>query len=348
MFSISTADARGLYTKALAAVYKERPKVYSFLRSFFPSKEYSTLMISIEVQRGTERIAADVYRGTEGNRNKFSLATEKNFIPPYFREYFDSTDLKMYERLFGKSAEISSSGFQEFVEEVADKMGMLQDKIERAYEKQCAEVFETGVVTLNAGTSIDFKRKAASIVAVSNVWSTGSNNPYTDLAAGGEFIRNYGKAQGGVFNVILGSSALSAFLSNTTVQGRNDLKNMTLDGISGPQRNATGATYHGFVTEGAYKFNLWSYPEIYETSAGVKTPYIETKKIVILPETPKFELSFAAVPQLITEGQTVTKGQFVFGDYKDERNHAHIFDVRSAGLPVPIAVDQIYTKTVLA
>ena len=71
MAQISTQDARGVFTQALIAVYKERTAPKAFLRSYFTTKEVSTLQLSIEVQRGTEKIAVDVERGTEGNRNQF-------------------------------------------------------------------------------------------------------------------------------------------------------------------------------------------------------------------------------------------------------------------------------------
>ena len=99
--NISTTDARALFTKMLVDVYRERTTPTSFLRSFFKVKEGRTKEVSIEVQRGTEMIAVDVERGTEGNRNKFSKSTEKIFVPPYYREYFDATDLDLYDRMFG-------------------------------------------------------------------------------------------------------------------------------------------------------------------------------------------------------------------------------------------------------
>jgi len=42
------------------------------------------------------------------------------------------------------------------------------------------------------------------------------------------------------------------------------------------------------------------------------------------------------------------KGKFVVSDYTDERNATHIFDVKSAGVAIPVGVDQIYTVKVIA
>jgi hypothetical protein len=349
MGSISTTDARGLYTKYLIDVYRERISPLAFLRSFFPTKESVTKFVSIDVQRGSEKVAVDVQRGTEGNRNTFNKSTEKIFEPPYYKEFFDATQLDLYDKLFGLDGEVDNEVLAQLIDDIADKYVMLTDKIERAYELQCAQVLETGIVTLNAGINIDFKRKAGSLVDNSgSTWATGTNDPLSHLEAGANFLRQTGKSQGGIVNVIMGSAAFSAFIANATVKARADIRNFSLDSIRLPQRNSVGAVLQGEVAGGSYAFRLWTYPEYYENSSGVMTPYVNPKKVILLPETPRFKLAFAGVPQLLTKGAPVKKGAFVFGDYIDQKNEAHIFDVKSAGVAVPVAVDQIYTTQVLA
>jgi hypothetical protein len=333
----------------LIDVYKERVTPTGFLRSFFPAIESETKEISIEVQRGTEKIAVDVQRGTEGNRNSFSKSTEKIFVPPYFREYFDATEIDLYDRLFG-STEISDGIFTQFLNSVADKLRSLQDKIERAYELQCAQVLQTGVVLLKKGINIDFKRKAASLVDLTagQYWTVNGHDPYKDLEAGCNFLRQVGKVQGGMINAILGSSALAALLANSVFLTRQNLFNMALDTVVAPQRNSVGATLHGVLTAGSYKILLWAYPEFYDDANGVSTPYIDPTNVILLPEQPRFKLAFAAVPRLLKDGQSAVKGAYLIGEYMSERNDAHIMDIKSAGVPIPVAVDQIYTVKVCA
>ena len=67
MASISLEQARLKFTQALVDKYREMPIVLSFLRSFFVKKTSTSKFISIEVQRGNEKIAVDVQRGTAGN-----------------------------------------------------------------------------------------------------------------------------------------------------------------------------------------------------------------------------------------------------------------------------------------
>jgi len=348
MSTINTTSAKDEFTKILVDVYRERPQVMGFLRSFFKDDIKMTKTLSIEVKRGFEKVAVDVLRGEIGNRNTFSRSSEKIFLPPYHREYFDATDLNLYNTLFG-STSIDAGVFTQFLEEVAEKMGETQDLIERAHEVQCAQVLETGIVTVTIGTNIDYKRKALSLVdkGGGNYWATGTVDPYADLETAARFIRTDGKGQGAVYDVIMGSQALNDFLTNDIVKARADIRNFSLDALITPQRNSVGSSPHGMVSAGSYSFRLWTYPEFRDVS-GTPTEYVNPKKIIVLPENPRFKFGFAAVPQLATQGSGVKKGKFLFGDYVDERMATHDFDVKSAGLAIPVAIDQIHTTQVVA
>lgn len=347
LMAIPIQDARSLFTKTLVAVYKEKISVMSFGRSFFKPVESMSKEISIEVRRGSEKYAVDVNRQSDGNYNKFSITSEKIFIPPYFYEYMVANDHRLYDVAIATQ---NVPNFAALTAELADDLNELKKKIERTYEKLCWEVLELGTATVNAGTSIDFKRKAASKVAyvAGNQFSNGANDPFAILQAGCNFLRKTGKAQGVVFNAIMGDTALSDFLNNTIVKGRADIWNFALDRIVMPQQNMVGASFHGEVSCGAYRVRIWTYSEYYD-EAGVSTPYMNPKKVIILPENPDFILSFAAVPQLLgPNGEVAQKGAYLIGENIDYKKTAHEVYIKSAGVPIPVAVDQIYTVQVVS
>lgn len=347
MGAIPAQQARAKFTQALVAVYKERPEVTGFFKSFFPSVQKGTRYVSIEVQRGTEKVAVDVVRGTEGNRNDFGLSSQKVFDPPLFKEYFDMTELDLYDVLMGQEM-ISEVQYGELLAQVSEKIGLLRDKIDRAYEVMCSQALTTGIVTLQSTTNIDFKRKAASLVDNAADYFAANNDPFDTFEAGCNFLRQVGKSQGGTYNAILGSAALSDLLANTKFTARQNLFNMALDMVRPPQRESVGATLHGQITAGSYKVNLWAYPEFYDNSNGVSTPYMDEKKVIILPEAPKFNFSYAAVPQLITAPGAQTVGAYTVKEFVDERKATHDIEIASAGLPIPVAIDQIYTFKAVA
>jgi len=259
------------------------------------------------------------------------------------------TQLDVYDRLFTSTGDISEADLGALIAEAAIRLGALQDKIERSYELQCSQVLFDGISQFSAIDAIDWKRKAGSLVDGSATpWSNSTYNPFTTLETGAQFIRTNGKSQGDVYNVIMAGNVLNAFLANTNVSGRSDVRNFNLGSVNAPQRNSVGAAYHGQISAGSYLFNIWTYPEEYTNASGVATPYIPTKKICILPENPRFTLSFAAVPQLIESGVQNVRGAYKISEFIDQRKASHIMDIQSAGLAIPVAVDQIFTAQVLA
>src|SRR4051812_39660225 len=98
---ISPAQARAMFTNKLIDAVRQVPEVGGFLMSFFPVDQSFTKYISIDVERNGEQVAVDITRGSEANRNTFSQNMNKTFLPPYFFEDFDATQLDLYDRCFG-------------------------------------------------------------------------------------------------------------------------------------------------------------------------------------------------------------------------------------------------------
>lgn len=345
--NIQTSDALGLFRKNLIAVYQSKIQPSKFLGSFFKENISDGLEVSIGVERDSEKIAVDVVRGTDGNRNIFSNTTEKIFIPPYYREYFDITNLDFYDRLW-KASSISDTAFAQLVYSGARKMEALQAKIDRTYELQRAQILQTGVLLYDQGM-IDFKRKAASLVdpGAGNYFAGASVNPFAMFEAGATFLRTQGKAGGAVINAIMGSQAFTDLMNNAAFKERQNYFSMKLDNVHPPQRDSQGAVLMGSVSAGSYQINIWTYPQYYDL-AGVSTPYIDPKKVIMIPENPDFVMAYAATPQLLEPGQAPETGAFIFTEFTDEKRRTREYHVESAGMPIPVAIDQIYTFKAVA
>lgn len=345
---ISASDARALVTQALIDVYDEEVRVLGFGKSFFKEEVSRTLQVSIEVRRNTELIATEVIRGSLGDRVSVSRSSQKIFIPPFYKRYFDATELDLYDRVWGTAdGRIDIGVFTLLLGEIQKKNQDMVDTIDRAYEKQCWDVLETGIVSLEKSIDIDYKRKAASLVDLGggNYWDNQAVKPFDVLFTGGEFIRNKGKAQGTRFNLIMGNDAYDLFEGNDNVKERADNRRFVRDNLQEAQMNAVGGNFMGTTSSGRFTFDIWTYGEVFDTKTQVNIPYKDPRSIIILPQVPRFKFAFAAVPRLFTQGGPI-EGKFAFGEFTDERLTAHEFDVKSAGLAVPVAIDTIFTATV--
>lgn len=347
MAEIATTDAYGLYTKKLIAIYRERIASTNFLRSFFQVEESTSKSLSIEVERNQELIAVDVARGSDGVRNQWSYTSERIFVPPYFKEYFDITNLQLYDRLFGATS-IDDAVFAELINSTADKTMQMQQKVERAIELQCAQVFLDGIVTLKNGTNIDYKRQGGSKVdpGAGNYFADAGGDPYALLEAGCVFMRKEGLATGQIFNAIIGTEAWHDLLENAKFKTRQGFFNLALDAVTGPQKNNnTGANLMGKLVCGSYIVQLWTYEQYYNhPDTGTKTQYMDPKMVVMLPaDGTSFKLGFAAIPQLIMPNTMPRKGQFLIRDFINQEAQTHNIILESAPLAIPVSVDRIYT-----
>lgn len=354
---ISSSEIKAVYTTLIAAKYDEllTIKATSFLRSFFPDNITKVRYPAYDVRRGSEKVAIDVILGHQGVRTQLTKATQKIADLFYYRYFFDATELDCYWNLFG-STSISENVMTEFVDGIAQANKMNQDLIERAYELLCASVLEYGTCTFNDGTILNFNRKAGSMVDINTLtgsyWDATGHDPYADIQAAGDFIRQYGKgANDGFLNVMLGSGAFNALINNSVVKERNDIKMWKLDDIVSPDRKIEGQTYHGTMSCGPYVAHLWQYPQFYDNASNVSTPYLNPKKFNVLPNNPDFQTIYGATPQLVTPGAataSLTAGKYILSEYIDLKSRSHEFHIESRGIPVPLSVDKMYTGQVIA
>lgn len=339
-------QARALFTQALVDVYRDITPVKGFGRSFFRDELNLTKLAKIEVERGFEFVAVDVLRNSDGNANQASRSTEKIIEPPFYSEWLPLNSLDAYDRVLANPSETFE--LAALTREAGQKTAKLRDKIERAYELQTWQVFKNGIVSLSKVAQVDYKRKALSMVDLggSDYWTVSGSNPIEDLEKGCNFLRTVGKSNGGVVNAIMGSKALDAFLNNAKVKEIGELRRIDLITIKLEQRNALGASLYGAVTVGAYTVMIWTYPEFYDVVEGgnvVSKPYVDQNDVIMLPEAPRFVMSYNQVPQLLGDTYVPQTGAYLLREEIDVQKKAHKMYVESAGIAIPTAVDQIYT-----
>lgn len=360
--AIPSSQARAEFTSMLADTFKDWLAPTGFIRSFFPSFQSFTKYVSFQIQRKGELKATDVPRTAEGNRNTFSKSTEKLFEPPDYSEYFDATEFDLYDRMFG-SSEIDEGAYSQLMQECAERLMELRAKIERELEYQAAQALLTGTLAYANADPVNFQRKAASLVANSsgNTFATNTVDPFAIFGAGCKFLRTVGKCPDTIFNAILGEQAQYDLYNNAIFKDRvTQSVNNTIDTINAPRLNTEGAAFHGQLSCGSWKVNLWTYPQYYQTSVGgSSTAYIDPKKYILLPSTTgnDFRMAHAAVPQVLIEatsgmGNIVSAApvaeNYVIDNLADGWNHAHKIRIRTRAMPVLKAVDRVYTEQVCA
>lgn len=329
------------------------------LSAWFKPETTTSKQVSIEVERNRNLIAVDVERGTEGNHNTFGKYSEKIYVPPFFKEKFNFSELDVYQRTFGAGVNPNANDYKSLISTSGMKLQILQAKIDRAKELQRSQALQTGIVTMKNGDNIDFKRKADSIpdLGAGNYWGETGVDILATVSEGIKFIRQEGKSVSRMFDLLMGAQALGAILTDDKILKQLDNRNLNIGAIGTTRYDdVTGLNYHGRLSTRNGTVDLWTYDDTYELSDGTQKEYIDDNKVVLLPRDFVGKHAHAGVPAIIRDSSKAefpewikqVSAEYFINNYVDPKITAHMFDISSAPLAVPFSIDRIYTMQVLA
>lgn len=337
------------------------PKVDIGFKNFFGEQIEKTKGFNFWVQRQGRAVAVDIDPLERGNINSLDKSTNKFFIPPTYDEAVVYSAFDEFEAIMGMDdSKIDGQIYKELVEKTANELQLCYDKIARREELQRAQALLTGIVTLNNGDNIDFKRKAGSLVAYDGPttgWDIDTTNPETILIQLVEFLITEGAVDASTpLNVIVGSEAWSAFKNNPIREKQGDIKDQVFMSLStgAPMR---GLTPQGSYSAGNYRFNFWGYTGYYDDpdNSNTTTPYMDPKKIIVLPNTVPFKMVYCgtkgwsdgdgmsrnARPRIIKGARNVYK-------IRNIRSVSEEIGVRSAVVASLFEVDSVATAQVVS
>ena len=359
---IPTQNARKVFTTVLANIFEDLIEAPSFLRSFATEKVYRTKTVQLLSRRGTEKIAVDVIRGSVGNRNKMDRFTQLEYLPPYFKELLDITAMDIYDIPFYAGDRYNTAQIDALAQEAATSLNEVKKKVDRAIELQMSQVFETGIVTISNGDSIDYKRKAEmmEVLAGGELWDATDVDIIKFFEDKGALLRKNGKVSGSEeVDAIMGNLAYQAFRTNADIKDDNNMYMKSNVDLSTRMKNKVGASYKGTVKAGGYNYDVWTYDEVYDNASDVSTRYYNSKLVTLVPQSFKAEISFAQVPKLpdfIRQDvrasrvrnslRSKMKGFDIF-DFVNEQDELYTVGIKAAPLAQLISVDRLYTAQVL-
>lgn len=359
--SLTQKDALPFFRKMVAESWSDAQAAPNFLRSLCTPKSTTAKAVSIEVQRRTRKVAAEVIRGGSPNMHRGDKSTEKMFIPPYFSDAILLNDLDVYTRVFGDGVgTVSRSDIREMARSTVEGLLEMKSEQERYIETQISNVLNNGVVNTLEG-QVNYHRKAESMITNTggDLWSDTSADALAQFKADAEFIATQGNSGSGRFNVILGSEAQVALFDNDKLLAQADLRYVKLVDIGMPNIQMNGAVLHGVVSSGPYQFFLWSYPQYFDL--GTKTgdlkdtnSYIDPKSYYMLSEDVELRLWKAGLPTVFKKEERILGARPVFNDgwsvheAVSQEKQTHKAIVRVAPLMVPYSVDRMVTRKVLA
>jgi hypothetical protein len=284
--------------------FTQRRSPNGFLQRNFTAKAgstYSGRKVAIDVRRFGEQIAVVVQHGTGPRLNDLDVFTTKEFEPPAYSEGVPYDVSMLLERMVGVdpySAAYADDAAQ-LTAYMVDGFALMSDKISRSIELQASQILQSGVLSLvNADGDVlytlDFKPKATHFPTTGATWAAGAGDPLGDIQALAKVIRADGKTNPDM--LIMGDAALNNFLKNADVRAVLDNRRMQVGSVN-PRFENSGATYYGDVWAGAYRFEIWTYPETYEDpQTGDVTEYVEPNNVIMMSSGARMDRVNARVP----------------------------------------------------
>jgi hypothetical protein len=357
---ISIQEHSATIAKKVVGKFIEDIPVRAGFAALFPTVTTPTLYVDVEVERDSDLISVDVQRFTEGNKNKYTKSSEHTYVPPFHKEDYDFARDEVYLNTVALGVTDAAGANQAIAQNALKNIRKNRKKIERAIRKQQADVLQTGIVTLKNGDSIDYRRRAESIVDIDVAgiyWNVANSNPMTDLAAAMTFLRDTGNSNSATINVVMRTDAMTAFLANAKVRELAEVRRINRIEIDMPQfSEATGMAFHGQVSAGDWVVNLWTYNEKYTDKTGAVKYYLTRENVIVLPGDFEGKTVFGGLPYMRETnigGATVKvpgvmEADFLLRAYDDEKTISSTLELTSAPLVVPFTIDKIYTMKVLA
>lgn len=355
---IQIQEHSALIAKKVVGKFVEDIEVKAGFSALFPPETSPTLYVSVEVERDSDLISVDVQRFTEGNKNKSTRSTEHIYEPPFHKEDYDFARDEIYMNTVALGATEIPNVNQAIAQNALKNVRKNKKKIQRAILKQQADVLQTGIVTLKNGDSIDFKRKAASIVdlGAAGYWTAGTADPVKNLTDAMTFLRNVGNSNGSTINVVMRPAALTAFLSNEKVLALAEVRRIDRINLGMPEfSEATGMAFQGQIATVDFVVNLWTYNEKYKNASGQDVYYLSEKNVIVLPNDFQGKTCYGGLPYMRkasiggveTKVPGVMEADFLLRAYDDEKTISSTLELTSAPLAVPFTVDKIFTMQVL-
>lgn len=295
-----------LSTKRLIAQYEEDAGAPTFLSSFFQTTQadiHNSDTVEIDVRRSGRPISIVVTDWKSGgNMNTMDLYTNKSFTPPILKEVFTLNHGNLMTREMGRTPFENPDFMGHAQRNLRSGVSKMTAKIRRTVELQCAQILQTGVVTLidasgNTIYTIDYGMRSSHKTTASVDWDENSADPLKDLEAMDDLSRTNGKK--GIDAYVFGDLAWPAFLANTKAQGLLDNRRIEIGGIA-PVRQSEDQVFMGHVTINGMRAAMYTYKASYDhPQTGADTRYVSAWNVIGIASTATRRLTYGGIPRLV-------------------------------------------------
>lgn len=299
----------GLIKKVMEVAFDKKQKPSMFLANFFKKRQLKTIKVEVQGRTVKSIYSIDVNLGTGGRRVDLSQYEKQEFTVPEYNDYAVISEEDMFKAQLGETEYTAQAA--KMADLITDRQEVISDSQRRAEEKQAADALFNGKVVLANGTEIAYNKKAThTIDKTSAKWNGSSGNPIADIKDACKLCVDDGKVATGLFNLILEDAGLVAMLANANFKASSNFdQGIKRTDINIPVELTPGAMFHGQISCGSYRVNIWTYNEKYTiptgygfANEGTEVGYIPQGCGILLPDNPNFVRYYGAVNNVNANG----------------------------------------------
>lgn len=318
------------------------------LDTFFPSEKiFNTLVVDMDFVKFHNRKAAYVRRKANGQAVDATGYTTKEMRPPYMKPYISTDADEDLAKAPGEVIYSSGSPETRAAAKIAKDTMELDGMMSVAEEYQATQALFYDSVDIqdedgnDIVSAISYDRTAThdiSLLAAAARWTAGTSDPIGNLRDWDQLIQDDGKVN--ATDVILGKTALAAFLANTDVRALMDNKKMYMTDEISMIKKEFGVKWVGHV-EG---LDIWYYSGTYwNGSANVQ--YVPAKYCLVGSRDSSGTRLYGAIRHL--KAGTRAAKRFPW-NYTNEAEDERFVQIHSAPLVFPANPDAFVSAQVVA
>lgn len=312
-----------------------------FTETFFGEQVHGTVGVAVDIVKGSTKIAPYGARGEAA-----TVATRDGFVTKTFNTYSISlkrptTAIDMFKRAPGEA--VTYVGERNAATAAAELMSRdqaeLANMVNRAIEKYAIDALFNGSLTI-LGETISFGMQNSHNVDVSasKPWDGSS----ADIEGDVEGLATVVAQDSGltITDMVLGSTARKAFMSNTKVLKNLDTRNLDAGNLKLDLMVNRGARFLG-VYGG---IRCWAYDEVWNNN-GTITPMVPANKVILLSKDMRATVHYGLIDD-VQGGKFAAK--MFSKTWAQEDPSIQWVGVKSSPLPVIEQVDGYAIATVIA
>jgi hypothetical protein len=344
-----------IYTpRNLAEVVRVAPPVHTFFKDKFFTKirTFASERVDIDIVKGDRRMAAFVHPRAGGTVLTGTGYETKSYKPPLINPYDMTTADKLMDRLPGEDIYSGMTPAQRAAVKLTEEYNRLNDATTRREEWMAVQAITTGTIPVvgeGVNEVIDFGFSNKVTLTGKQKWDTATADPLKDLNDWNRQVLINGFANTDM--VIMGSTALQAFLTNESVQKQLDNRRVEM-GIINPKDLPNGVRYVAHLNRPSV--DIYEYAEVYYDDATdpenpATKPLIPDGMVIMISSDPGYSMAYGACTYIDdASGDWVTaQTSRVLRSYVEHHPDRRMLELQAHPLPIPDKADSWLVATVV-